>query len=169
MTNHSLYFSDNFFSAGKTEIFNEAKEKVGELDLKSAFSSSIEVLNEKGEVLVTGKFPLFGHKWIVSNGHQADIGELKSKFSFFSKNYQYTTLNRGAYIIESEAFSRKYDIFDLNSNLVGSFEKISGFFSSPAFRLTNYSNQLTSPELIAVVMGVNNIQKRNAAAANSSV
>ncbi|MBM6616425.1 hypothetical protein JR050_01850 [Bacillus sp. RD4P76] len=167
--NNSLYFSDNFFSSGKTDIYNEAKEKVGELDLKSAFSSSIEVLNDKGEHIVTGKFTFFGNRWIVSDYHQQELGELKAKFSFFTKKYQYHAMDRGMYMIESEAFSRKYDIYDMNSNLVGSFEKVSGFFSSPAFRLMNHSEHLSSHELIAVVMGVSNIQKRNSAAANSSV
>jgi hypothetical protein len=44
---------------------------------------------------------------------------------------------------------------------VAKFEKISGFFSSPAFQLTNHSDQLSTEELIAVVMGVNAIQRRN--------
>ncbi|KAA0549079.1 hypothetical protein FZW96_03970 [Bacillus sp. BGMRC 2118] len=167
--NQDLYFSDNFFSSGKTEIYNETREKVGELDLKSAFSTSVEVANEKGEIVVTGKFPFLGMKWIVADYHGQKIGELKGSFSFLKKKYQYTTVNHGTYRIESEAFSRKYDIYDNHSTLVGSFEKISGFFSSPAFKLTNYSDLLSSHELIAVVMGVNNIQKRNSAAANSSV
>jgi hypothetical protein len=34
-------------------------------------------------------------------------------------------------------------------------------FSSPAFQLTNYSEQLSTEELIAVVMGVNAIHRNN--------
>jgi hypothetical protein len=58
-------------------------------------------------------------------------------------------------------FSKQYDIYQDETTIVAKFEKISGFFSSPAFQLTNYSTQLSTEELIAVVMGVNAIQRRN--------
>jgi hypothetical protein len=161
LQNESLYFTDNFFSAGRTEIFNETKEKVGELDLKSAFSSSIDVLDKNGEITITGKFPFFSNKWLITDRDLNELGDLRAKFSFFSRKYQYTAYDRGIYLIEAEAFSHKYEIYDDQLNKVGNFEKVSGFFSSPAFKLTNYSDQVTALELIAVVMGVHNIQKRN--------
>lgn len=51
-----FYFRDNFFSAGKTEILNEANEVIGELDLKSAFGSSLDVYGKNGELLCSGGF-----------------------------------------------------------------------------------------------------------------
>ena len=61
------YFSDNFFSAGVTDIYNEEKEIVGQLDLKSAFSTSLVVRNNSGETLVQGRFPFLSNKWIVED------------------------------------------------------------------------------------------------------
>jgi hypothetical protein len=156
-----VYFQDNFFSAGRTEIFNGSKEKVGELDLKSMFSSGVEILDLDGGVMVCGKFPFFGVKWRIYDGHEQEIGALKQKLSFLSKKYEYDANERGSFFIKSEAFSKHYDIYEDDTSIVAKFEKISGFFASPAFQLTNNSSQLSTEELIAVVMGVNAIQRQN--------
>jgi uncharacterized protein YxjI len=156
-----VYFTDNFFSAGRTEIFNESKVKVGELDLKSMFSAGVEILDLEGRVITSGKFPFMGVKWRIYDSQGEEIGALKQKLSFFSKSYEYDAQGRGYFYIKSEAFSKQYDIFQDGTNIVATFEKISGFFSSPAFQLTNHSTQLSTEELIAVVMGVNAIQRRN--------
>jgi uncharacterized protein YxjI len=161
MKNETLYFKDNFFSAGKTEIFNSTKEKVGELDLKSTFTSSVDVVDPSGNVVVSGKLASFSNKWRLFNHHNDEIGTLKQKLTFLSKKYEYDALDRGMYQIDSELFSYHYDIFDDQSNQIGKFEKISGFFSTPAYQLNNFSKKLSNEELIAVVMGVNAIQKRN--------
>ncbi|AZU63653.1 hypothetical protein [Neobacillus mesonae] len=169
MSNQTVFFKDNFFSAGVTEIFNSEKEKVGELDLKSTFSSSVDVLDKDGRPAVSGSFGFFSNKWRVTTASGEDLGILKQIFTFMSKKYEYDAYGRGVYLIHSEAFSREYDIFDEQSNQIAKFEKVSGFFASPAFQLTNYSDKLSTEELIAVVMGVNAIQKRrsnNAATAN---
>lgn len=162
-----LFFSDNFFSSGRTEIFNEEKEVVGELDLKSAFSASLDVLNRNGEVEASGKFPFFGNRWIVSDG-DTEIGELKQKLSFFTKKFQYQAYGKGTYYVESEAFSKEYSVLDNNGSVICSFEKVNGFFSSPAYKLQNTSTKLSNEELVAVVMGVNAIQKRNRSAASNN-
>ena len=165
----TLYFRDNFFSAGTTEIFNKDEVKVGELDLKSAFSASVDVLNLDRKIIISGKFPLFSNKWLVTNALEEEVGILKQNFTFLSKKYQYTTDSRGVYSIESEAFSYQYEIFGEQSNLVAKFEKVSGFFSSPAYRLENLSKEVSSEEWVAVVMGINAIQKRRRNASNASV
>ncbi|WP_077615352.1 hypothetical protein [Caenibacillus caldisaponilyticus] len=72
-----LYFSDNFFSAGLTDIYNEKQEIVGQLNLKSIFSSSLEVLNESHEPVVTGRFSFFTNRWIVEDGHGRELGILR--------------------------------------------------------------------------------------------
>lgn len=169
MNDETLYFHDNFFSAGKTEIFNHLKEKVGELDLKSSFSSGIYVLDRNGKLVVSGKFGFFSNKWRIFDGNDQEIGMLKHRLSFLAKKYEYQASGRGIFLIESEVFSRQYEIVDEHSNPVASFEKINGFFSSPAYKLTNVSKVLSAEELIAVVMGVNAIQKRrnNSAAAGN--
>lgn len=171
MKEQTLYFKDNFFSAGRTEIFNSLKEKVGELDLKSAFSSSVDVLDKVGNLVVSGKFTFFSNKWRISDSSDQEIGVLKQKITFLSKKYEYEAYGRGTYFIESEPFSREYDICDDQSNQIGKFEKVSGFFSTPAYQLSNFTESLSNEELIAVVMGVNAIQKRrnNAAAGSSSL
>lgn len=160
MSDQSLYFKDNFFSAGRTEIFNSSKEKVGELDLKSAFSSSVDVLDKDGNQVVTGKFGVFSSKWRISDSNDHEVGILKQKFTLFSKKYEYDAYNRGVYLIESEPFSHLYEIFDEQTNQIGKFEKVSGFFSSPAYQLSTSNGKLATEELIAVVMGVNAIRKR---------
>ncbi|WP_064093309.1 hypothetical protein [Rossellomorea aquimaris] len=156
-----LFFSDNFFSAGKTDIYNGQKEIVGELDLQSALSSSLQVLDAEGRKMVGGKFTFFGNKWIISNEESEELGYLKMNLSFFTKKYQYITNHRGNYSIESEMFSKQYDIYDEVKNIIATFHKVSGFFSTPAFQLLNHSHSLSSFELIGIVMGINAIQKAN--------
>jgi hypothetical protein len=162
---NTLYFKDNFFSAGRTEIFNHAKEKIGELDLKSAFSSSLDVLDINGNLIVSGKFTFFSNKWRVFDSNEQEIGLLKEKMALFSKKYEYDAYGRGVFQIRAEAFSRQYDITDEQDNPIGKFEKVSGFFASPAFQLSNFNQKVTNEELIAVVMGINAIQKRSQASA----
>jgi uncharacterized protein YxjI len=161
MKDKTLYFKDNFFSTGKTDIFNSSKEKVGELDLKSTFTSSVDVLDNDGNLVVSGKFSSFSNKWRLFDPSNQEIGVLKQKFTFFSKNYEYDAFDRGVYQIDSELFSYLYDISDEQSNQIAKFEKVSGIFSSPAYQLKNFTKKLSNEELIAVVMGVNAIQKRN--------
>lgn len=160
-----LYFKDNFFSSGRTEIFNDSKYKVGELDLKGALSSNIDVLNKNGKVVVSGKITFLSNKWRIYNEYGKEIGILKGKLNLFSKKYEYDAYKRGIYYIKSEALSRQYDILDEQANLIGKFEKVSGFFASPAFKLTAFHETMTTEELIAVVMGVNAIRKRQQSSA----
>lgn len=126
------------------------------------------MLNQRGDVLVTGKFPFFSSKWRVTDRSDREIGLLKQKFSFASKKFEYTAHGRGTFQIFSGAFSREYDITTIDEEVIATFKKISGFFSSPAFQLINHSSTLENEELVAVVMGVNMIIKRNEAAASSA-
>ncbi|WP_036842115.1 hypothetical protein [Pontibacillus marinus] len=165
----TIYFTDNFFSAGKTEIYNDQKEQIGTLDLKGAFSSDVMILNNNEEVLLSGGFRFFSRKWFIQDQQEQEIGELAQRFAFFSKKYEYEAYDRGLYRIESESFSRDYEIYDEQESLVGEFHRTDGFFESPAFCLTNHTEVLTDDELIAVVMGVNMIEKRNSSnAANGA-
>lgn len=154
-----VYFSDQFFSAGKTDIYNELKEKVGELDLKSTFTSSINVENETGKILIEGSFPFLSNKWVVKESNGNELGAVKVMISFFNKRYRYHTKTE-TYDIESPAFSKEYSIYDGNKTEVATFKKVSGFFQTAAFELRNESRSLLTEELIAVVMGVNAIEKR---------
>ncbi|MFJ7746861.1 hypothetical protein [Peribacillus sp. NPDC097295] len=170
MNDHIIYFKDNFFSSGRTEIFNSSKEKIGELDLKSAFSTAVDVLDRNDNIVVTGKFKFFSNKWSIYHTNEEEIGVLKEKLSFLSKKYEYISFGNGTYQIKGESFSRQYEILDEASNLVGRFEKVNGFFESAAYQLSNFHKKITNEELIAVVMGINAIHKRkkgNAATANN--
>ncbi|TLS54077.1 hypothetical protein FE782_01650 [Paenibacillus antri] len=161
----NLYFRDNFFSAGMTEILNEREQRVGHVDLKSAFGSSIEVYGQDGRLLYQGSFPIFSNKWQVTDANGGQVGVLKSRLTFFSKKYTYDTAGRGSYEIVSPAFSREYDITD-GSGMVARFEQVNGWFSSGAFLLNNRCVDLDSYELVAVILGMHAIQKRQRSAAN---
>lgn len=162
MKQKKLYFSESFFSTGKTDIFTGEEEKIGEIDLKSMFSASVDILNGKQEVLVSGKFPIMGVHWRILDNEGTEIGILKEKFTLFSKKYAYEAYGRGTFLIHSELFSREYVIKqEPDEAVIATFKKVSGLFSSAAYELDNLSHKLTSPELIAVIMGVNALQKRN--------
>ncbi|MEC0231992.1 hypothetical protein [Paenibacillus alba] len=162
----NLYFRDNFISSGITEILNEQEENVGQLDLKSAFSSAIEVFGQNGQQLCKGSFPIFSGKWEVTGADGGQLGILKNQFSFLNKKFIYETEGRGSYEISSLAFSKEYEIFDDSAKLVASFEKVNGWFSAGAFLLSNKAQYLDSYELVAVIMGMHAIQKRHSAATN---
>ncbi|MBS4206491.1 hypothetical protein [Bacillus sp. FJAT-50079] len=158
----SVYFSDNFFSAGTTTIFNNRKEPIGSLDLKSAFTSSLAVQDLDGNMICEGKFRTFSNRWVISNPI-GEIGELRQRFSFFSKKFIYSSYSEEAVEIESDAFSREYRIIQRNGDPIAQFYKINGFFQNPSFQLTNLSkDSFSSAELICVVMGVHMINKRAA-------
>jgi hypothetical protein len=161
-----VYFSDQFFSHGRTEILNESQERVGELDLKSAFTSSMSVENDRGEVLVTGSFPFLSGKWVIKKADETEIGRVAASFSLFTKRYYYQN-DHERFEIESPAFSREYTVLNETKEEVATFKKVNGIFQAGAFELKNLSGSLLTEELIAVVMGVNEIEKRRRNAANS--
>jgi hypothetical protein len=163
-----VFFADNFFSSGRTEILTDEEETIGAIDLKSMFSAGIEVLDGEEQILCTAKFRFFSNKWFIQNAKEQEIGVLRTRFAFFTKKYEYDSLNRGIYSVISPAFSRDYEILNEEEEVVAKFEKVSGFFSSAAFRLTNHSDQLYLAELIALVMGVNAIQKRQKSSSPSA-
>ncbi|WP_058305696.1 hypothetical protein [Gracilibacillus massiliensis] len=79
------------------------------------------------------------------------------------------TSRQQSFQIQSPVFSREFTILDDQETEVADFYRISNFFSSPAYQIVNQTNAMTMEELIAVVMGVNAIEKRknSSGAANS--
>ncbi|AOZ93816.1 hypothetical protein [Paenibacillus crassostreae] len=156
-----LYFKDNFFSSGESDIMNTAGEVIGRIDLKSAFSSSLDVYVSSGQLACTGKFRMLLNKWVIADRRDIQLGVLSRRMSFLKKKYEYETDNRGIFEITSPAFSKEYIIQKSNGENVASFSRINNWLQSGAFRLCNDAKELDSYELVAVVMGVHEIQKRD--------
>ena len=154
-----LYFKDNFFSAGRTDIYNDRQEPAGQLDLKSSLQSGVDVIGLDGKILYSGKFSFLSNQWTVTDGEGREVGKVKAKFSLLSKRFEYRAYKRGTYKIESEAFSRRYDMY-LDEALAAVFRRVNGFLSSPAFELQTVSPEVPAEEWVAVIMGVNAIAKR---------
>ncbi|MFS0870765.1 hypothetical protein [Paenibacillus xylanilyticus] len=159
-----LYFRDNFFNAGYTEIMTQNQEQAGHLDLKSAFGTSIDVFDPSG-LTCSGQFRMLSNRWEITSADGGQMGVLRARMSFFSKRYEYDAGPRGVYEVTAPAFSQEYDITGMGGRTVASFRRTSGWFSSGAFVLNNESDQLETYELIAVVMGVHAINKRRNSAA----
>jgi hypothetical protein len=155
-----LYFNDNFFNAGEAQIMDASGASAGTLDLQSMFSATLSVYGPDAALRCTGKFRLFSGKWEVTDSADSTIGVLRSRFTLFSKRYEYDAGARGVFQIEAPAFSNAYSILDTSETEVASFQKTSNWLQSGAFCLRNDSTILDSYELIAVVMGVHSIQKR---------
>lgn len=160
-----LYFSDRFFSSGETDIMNADGEAAGTLDLESMMTYSVSVYGPDSAFRYAGKFRFFSNKWEVLDGTGFEVGLLHARFSLFSKRFEYDAGSRGLYTIESPAFSHDYSILDGNESEVASFQKVNGWLQAGAFQLRNHSSQLNSYELVAVIMGVHSIQKRQNSAA----
>lgn len=156
-----LYFRDNFFNAGRTEILNENRERVGEVDLRSAFGSALDVFGTSGEPLYGGKFRMLSNKWIVRLANGEECGVLRYRLSFFSKRYEYERYGSGTYEITSPAFSREYEIRNELGEVSASFERVNGWFESSAYRLTANSAEVDAYEWVAVVLGMHEIRKRH--------
>ncbi|MFK0522645.1 hypothetical protein ACINKY_10615 [Paenibacillus illinoisensis] len=159
-----LYFRDNFFNAGYTEIMDDNQEQAGHLDLKSLFGSSLDVFGTAG-LICSGRFGMLSNRWDVTSADGRHLGVLRARMSFFSKRYEYDAGPRGIYEVSAPAFSQEYDVTGMGGRTVASFRRTSGWFSSGAFVLSNESEQLDTYELIAVVMGVHAINKRRNSAA----
>ncbi|WP_240666615.1 hypothetical protein [Longirhabdus pacifica] len=155
-----LFFKDNFFNAGETEILNESAELIGMLDLKSAFGSSLEICDSKRNLICSGSFPFFSSKWKVIDSHDNQLGLLRARLSMFSKKFEYETEDSSLYEIKSPAFSKSYEVFKNDGTCIAQFEKVNGWLQSDAYCLDNHSEHIDDYELIAVIMGVNAIQKR---------
>lgn len=164
----SIYFKDNFFSSGITEIMDKDGGVIGSLDLKSAFGSSLDVYNASRDLVCSGSFRFFSNKWNITDGHGEELGLLRMRISFFTKKFEYDAGQRGVYEITSPAFSNEYEITDHAGRVVAHFSRISGWLQSGAYQLQNESDILGDWELVAVVMGIHQIRKRNNNAAASS-
>lgn len=162
-----LFFKDNFFNSGKTEILSEKQETLGEVDLRSAFGSGLDIYNANGELMFSGKFPLLSNKWYITNAKEDEVGRVSSRFAFFAKKFEYEAFGKGLFEIKSEAFSREYEIYDESGTSIASFHQVNGWFSADAYCLDNHTDQLDSYELVAVIMGMHEIQKRHRSAANT--
>jgi hypothetical protein len=98
-----------------------------------------------------------------NGGYEAQRGaiiDLYLENDRFSKKFTYETEGRGSYDITSPAFSKEYEVSDSSGSLVANFEKVNRWLSSGAFTLRNQSADLDSYELVAVIMGMHAIQKR---------
>lgn len=155
-----LYFKDNFFSAGTTDIMNETGEIVGSVDLKSAFGSSLDVYDKAGMRVCGGKFRFFSNKWEISDANEYELGVLRMRMSFFTKKFEYDAGERGIYEIISPSFSKEYEVQGEDGQVIARFNQTSNWLQSGAFYLENGSEHIGEWELIAVVMGVHAIRKR---------
>ncbi|MNP59541.1 hypothetical protein D3C76_1545440 [compost metagenome] len=108
-----------------------------------------------------GKFRMLLNKWVISDGREMQLGVLRRRISFFTKKYEYDAGRRGIFEIISPAFSKEYSIQKSNGEIVATFARINSWLQSGAFCLKNESKDLDSYELVAVVMGVHEIQKRD--------
>jgi uncharacterized protein YxjI len=162
-----LYFKDSFFNAGITDILGEQQEDMGGIDLRSAFGSAMDIYDPKGSLIYSGKFPILSNKWEIFNANEEEIGTVYHRMAFFSKRFEYETDGRGSFEITSPAFSREYEIADETGNIVASFHQVNGWFTPDAYCLENHSDILNSYEIIAVVMGMHEIQKRHRSAATN--
>jgi hypothetical protein len=153
-----LFFRDNFFSSGETEVVNEQGEHAGVIDLRSAFSSSLDVYGPDRQAIYCGKFKFLSGKWYVLRGDGTECGTLRARFALFQKRFEYTN-SSGVYEITSPAFAREYEIIDSTGSTVASFQRTNGMFQSGAFVLDNFAERFDSYELIAVIMGIYQIQK----------
>lgn len=159
-----VYFKDNLFSSGETEIKDGNGRTVGTLDLHSMFQSGVTVKGTEGLTGYSGKFRKLSNTWMVFDRSGQEIGALKYKLAFFRKKFAYESHSHGTFMIESPAFSREYVMKSEQDRTAAHFRSISGIFAAGAFELTNDS-PLPMEELIVVVMGVHAIQKRQTAAA----
>jgi uncharacterized protein YxjI len=162
-----LYFKDNFFNSGKTVIWSEQHETLGEVDLKSAFGSSIDVYDASGSLKHSGNFPIFSNKWNVIGPDGSEVGKLRHRIAFFSKRFEYEAYGHAVFEITSPAFSREYQVCTEDGVLVANFEKVNGWFQSDAYSLENHSDVLDDYELVVVIMGMHEMQKRENSAAHT--
>jgi uncharacterized protein YxjI len=161
-----LYFKDNFFSSGKTEILGEQQEALGEIDLRSAFGSAMDIYDSQSALLYSGKFPMLSNKWQIFDATETEVGRVIYRLAFFSKRFEYEKYGRGSFEITSPAFSREYKVSNESGEMIASFDQVNGWFMADAYCLDNHSDVLDSYELIAVIMGMHQIQKRHRSAAN---
>ncbi|CDN41983.1 MULTISPECIES: hypothetical protein [Paenibacillus] len=154
-----IYFKDNFFNSGPTEIMDEDGTVIGHVDLRSMFGASLEVFDRDGATLFQGKFPLFSRRWSVLGQGEREAGELRQRLAFLSKRFEYDSFGRGVFEIASPAFSDLYEITDEAGNMAAGFRKVSGWVLPSAYRLETYTSSVGEMEWVCVILGMNAIQK----------
>src|SRR5690606_35222992 len=115
-----------------------------------------------------GKFAPLTNQWKIFDQNNQQLGIVKPKFFSFSKKYTYTRLDDVMFFINAPALSRDFTVYYEKDDVVATFIRMNGFFSSASYEIHLHSS-LEMEELIAVVMGVNAIEKRKrSSSANSS-
>ncbi|WP_020618928.1 hypothetical protein [Paenibacillus daejeonensis] len=159
-----LYFNDRLFSRGRSEIKDANGVKAGTIDLERArilkMTSDLSVYGPDAQLRCSANYRFRSNRWEISDATGTLLGWMKIRASFFSKKFQYDADSRGVYTIEAPAFSRSYTIVDQNGSRVASFEQTNNWLRPGAFRLLNESPLLDDYELVAVIMGIHNIRKR---------
>ncbi|QDH22077.1 hypothetical protein [Saccharibacillus brassicae] len=150
-----LYFKDNFLSTGVTEIMDDSGTEIGRLDLKSVFSPSVDVYGRSGELFYAGKLETFDlrRRWMVYDANGAEAGELRSKFSFAGRVFEYDAGRRGLYGIQAPFSLEKFSI-TANDEEIASFANTNKWFSPHAYVLRAPSPRIDLYEWVAVVMGI---------------
>ncbi|WP_338554725.1 hypothetical protein [Paenibacillus sp. KS-LC4] len=156
----SLYFRESFLNSGSTSIMNEAGQSAGLIIPKGAFGTSVEVYDANEMKMCQAKIHFFLMKWEVSDSCGVLLGVLRPRMSFMNRRFEYDAGGRGCYLIESQAFSKEYIIMNRREELIASFAQTSGWMQSGVYCMWNETRLLGDYELIAVIVGVNEIRKR---------
>ncbi|MBP2000748.1 uncharacterized protein YxjI [Paenibacillus shirakamiensis] len=155
-----LYFRDNFFNAGRTEIMNEAGQPAGSVDLRSTFGSALDIYDYTGSIVCSGKLRFMANRWDLTAPSGSPLGTVRERLSFLSKRYEYDAgEGRGVYEITCPLFSKEYSIVSMTGDVVARFIQTSRWLESGAYCLQNGSQLLDEYVLVGVVMGVHTMQK----------
>jgi|GEM_PF-1245206 len=154
-----LYFNERTWTKGLSDILNSKGEKVGVIDLKSAWTSSIAIYDASDALICTGNFRTFSLKWDVKDAKGKNMGTIRDSSSFFKRKYQYETEGRGVYTIEIAPFMGACTVVDAYRSIAATFQQINGWLQADAFRLRNHSPWLNHYELIAIIFGMHQINK----------
>ncbi|MFT8322880.1 MAG: hypothetical protein ABF649_18585 [Bacillus sp. (in: firmicutes)] len=80
------------------------------------------MLDNDGNILTSGKFPMLGLKWKIYDKQGTEIGILRTKFSLLAKKYEYEAYNRASFLIKVKS----RNVFFIHSRYIR-FKKLFSF------------------------------------------
>jgi len=144
-----VYVQGCVFSQGQAAIYDESHQVIGTVQHEA--DGRVQVMNDQGRGVAFGKFIPTCKKWVVMNHDGQEVGQMKEKFSLFSKKCEYNVYERGTYTISFDLAKGKFSVRGANGDVVAELIQ-----DGDEYRLVKDADKLSMYELLSVLKSLTN-------------
>jgi len=144
-----VYVQGCVFSQGHAAIYDEAHQMIGAVQHDE--NGRVQVMNGEGRGVAFGKFIPTCKKWVVMNHDGQEVGQMREKFSLFSKKCEYNVYERGTFTISFDLTKGKFSVRSAAGEVVAELLQ-----DGDEYRLVKDADKLSMYELLSVLKSLTN-------------